>query len=130
MMLRMAAEQRERRSPSSSSDGPATRSGTRPRSEARSGSGSGPGGGRVGARTAAQQAGEILDELVDGPVEGVSGVCRTEEGWRVGVDVLELSRIPDTTSLLATYEVDLDQDGELLEYCRTRRFRRGAADDE
>ena len=42
---------------------------------------------------------------------------------------LELLRIPDTTSLLATYEVRLDADGELLEYYRTRRYRRGAADE-
>jgi hypothetical protein len=116
----MAAEQRARRSrtPSSGSSGPSGSSGG---TTTRRG---------VGARDAAERAGEILDELVDGPVEGVSGVCRTEDGWRVGVDVLELSRIPDTTSLLATYEVDLDRDGELLEYRRTRRFRRGAADDE
>ena len=119
----MAAEQRERRSRTTP-----TASGGRPR---RSTAGSAAAGGRrVGARDAAQRAGEILGELVDGPVEGVCEVCRSGEGWRVGVDVLELSRIPDTTSLLATYEVDLDQDGELLEYRRTRRFRRGAADDE
>ncbi len=117
----MAAEQRERRPRSSASGGTATRS---------KGDGASKSGRGIGARAAATRAGEILDDLVDGPVEGVSGVCRTEEGWRVGVDVLELSRIPDTTSLLATYEVDLDSGGELLEYCRTRRFRRGAADDE
>lgn len=120
----MAAEQRERRSRSTAS----TASGGTSRRSAPGGTADG--GRRVGARDAARRAGEILDELVEGPVEGVSGVCRTEEGWRVGVDVLELSRIPDTTSLLATYEVDLDSGGELLEYCRTRRFRRGAADDE
>jgi hypothetical protein len=119
----MAAEQRERRS--------RTEDTTSGRSSGRSGSGSRSSSGRgVNARDAAVRAGELLGELVDAPVEGVSGVCRTEEGWRVGVDVLELSRIPDTTSLLATYEVDLDRDGELLEYCRTRRFRRGAADGE
>ncbi|MDT0382346.1 gas vesicle protein [Streptomyces sp. DSM 42041] len=119
----MAAEQRERRSRSAESS--ARASGGRARSGSRTGARA-----AVGAREAAEQAGEILGALVDGPVEGISGVCRTEEGWRVGVDVLELSRIPDTTSLLATYEVDLDRDGDLLEYCRTRRFRRGAADGE
>lgn len=116
----MAAKQRERRSntPSSGSSG-GTRSASRTAARR-----------TVGAREAAERAREMLDGLVDAPVEGVSGVCRTEEGWRVGVDVLELSRIPDTTSLLATYEVDLDTGGELLEYCRIRRFRRGAADGE
>jgi hypothetical protein len=46
-------------------------------------------------------------------VEGASAVCREENNWRVNVDVLEVPRIPDTTSLLATYEVDLDEDGKL-----------------
>ncbi len=56
-------------------------------------------------------------------------MCRSEDGWRVHVDVLEVARIPDTTSLLATYEVDLDGRGELLQYRRIRRYRRGSADD-
>lgn len=54
---------------------------------------------------------------------------REDDGWCVVVDVLELPRIPDTTSLLASYEVRLDQDGELLEYRRVRRYRRGSADE-
>lgn len=54
---------------------------------------------------------------------------RIDDGWCVVVDVLELPRIPDTTSLLASYEVQLDQDGELMEYCRVRRYRRGSADE-
>lgn len=54
---------------------------------------------------------------------------RTDDGWCVAVDVLEVPRIPDTTSLLATYEVTLAQNGELVEYRRVRRYRRGAADE-
>jgi hypothetical protein len=45
------------------------------------------------------------------------------------VDVLEVPRIPDTTSLLATYAVELDSGGRLVEYERIRRYRRGARDD-
>jgi hypothetical protein len=56
-------------------------------------------------------------------------VSPSEDGWLVSVDVLEVPRIPDTTSLLATYEVRMDQRGELQEYRRVRRYRRGAADD-
>ncbi|MFI0774759.1 gas vesicle protein GvpO [Streptomyces sp. NPDC021212] len=87
-----------------------------------SGSGSGP-------EQAAGHACDRLAALITHPTEGVSAVRRTEDGWRVSVDVLEVARIPDTTSLLATYEVDLDQRGELREYRRIRRYRRGAADD-
>ncbi len=54
---------------------------------------------------------------------------REDDGWCVVVDVLELPRIPDTTSLLASYEVRIDQDGELMGYRRVRRYRRGSADE-
>jgi hypothetical protein len=59
----------------------------------------------------------------------VSAVSRGEEDdWIVNVDVVELARIPDTTSLLATYEVVLDSTGELQQYRRIARYRRGAQD--
>ncbi|GAA3965200.1 hypothetical protein GCM10022384_16260 [Streptomyces marokkonensis] len=82
-----------------------------------------------GARDAAQRAADALSELIRHPLEGVSAVCRSEDdGWIVNVDVLEVARIPDTTSLLATYEVELDPAGDLLQYRRTARYRRGAQD--
>lgn len=82
-----------------------------------------------GARDAAQRAADGLTELVRHRLEGVSAVCRSEDdGWIVNVDVLELARIPDTTSLLATYEVELDPAGDLLQYRRIARYRRGAQD--
>ncbi|MEU8782465.1 gas vesicle protein [Streptomyces sp. NPDC048637] len=76
----------------------------------------------------AHRAAELLQNVISHRTEGVSAVRRTDDGWCVVVDVLELARIPDTTSLLATYEVRLDGEGELLEYYRTHRYRRGAAD--
>lgn len=82
-----------------------------------------------GPEQAAGHACDRLAALITHPTEGVSAVRRTEDGWRVSVDVLEVARIPDTTSLLATYEVDIDERGELREYRRIRRYRRGAADD-
>ncbi|CAL9640729.1 gas vesicle protein [Streptomyces sp. NPDC057838] len=82
-----------------------------------------------GAGEAARRAAEALTELIRHRLEGVSAVCRGEDGgWIVDVDVLELARIPDTTSLLATYRVELDASGELVQYRRTARFRRGAQD--
>ncbi|MFF3410576.1 gas vesicle protein [Streptomyces sp. NPDC002742] len=82
-----------------------------------------------GAEHAARAACRSLEGLIGHPTEGVSAVGREDDGWCVVVDVLELPRIPDTTSLLASYEVRLDQDGELLEYRRVRRYRRGSADE-
>ncbi|MFJ6700100.1 gas vesicle protein GvpO [Streptomyces sp. NPDC091272] len=75
------------------------------------------------------EACRTLTELIGHRAEGVSAVCPTEDGGHlVSVDVLEVSRIPDTTSLLATYEVELDADGRLTQYRRVRRYRRGWAD--
>lgn len=82
-----------------------------------------------GAKDAAECAAEGLAQLVHHRLEGVSAVCRGEDaGWIVEVDVLELARIPDTTSLLATYQVELDAEGELMQYRRIARYRRGAQD--
>jgi len=59
---------------------------------------------------------------------GATGVRREEDGWSVLVDVVELERVPTTTSVMATYRVDLDFDGELTGYERLRRFTRGSVD--
>jgi Gas vesicle synthesis protein GvpO len=59
----------------------------------------------------------------------VTGVrSRPGGGWSVLVDVVELARIPDSTSVMATYRVDVDGDGELSACERLRRFTRGATD--
>jgi hypothetical protein len=71
---------------------------------------------------------EQFRELTLQEPERVTGLRRVEDGWSVLVDVLELERVPSTTSVLATYRVDVDEDGNLLGYERLRRFIRGATD--
>ena len=44
------------------------------------------------------------------------------------MDVIEDRRIPSSTDILATYEAELDNDGELLSYRRVRRYSRGRGD--
>jgi len=59
----------------------------------------------------------------------VTGVrTRADGGWSVLVDVVELARIPDSTSVMATYRVDIDGTGDLSACERLRRFTRGATD--
>jgi hypothetical protein len=60
--------------------------------------------------------------------ERISGIRRVEDGWSALVDVVELERVPETTTVLATYRVDLDNSGELLGYERLRRFTRATTD--
>lgn len=74
-------------------------------------------------------AGQLL-ELTGKDAEGVTGLERTEEGWKVMVDVVELRRVPSTTDVLATYEVEVDSSGDLQGYRRVRRFARGSAGEE
>ncbi|WJV45279.1 gas vesicle protein [Streptomyces flavofungini] len=71
---------------------------------------------------------EQLAELTGLTVESVSSFERSEEGWDLAVEVLELARVPDTMSLLATYAVTLDPQGDLIGYRRVRRYERGRAD--
>jgi hypothetical protein len=58
----------------------------------------------------------------------VSGLAHVDGGWELRVDVVEVRRIPDTASLLATYRVSTDDAGDVSGYERIRRFNRGDAD--
>ncbi|EKX66408.1 gas vesicle protein [Streptomyces ipomoeae] len=69
-----------------------------------------------------------LAELTGMAPESVSSFEQTEDGWTLEVEVLELARVPDTMSLLASYRVELDPGGELTGYRRVRRYERGRAD--
>ena len=82
---------------------------------------------RPSAGQVAERAAEQLLELTGRAPEGVTGLERTDDGWRVLVDVVELRRVPNTTDVLATYEVEVDTSGELRGYRRGRRFVRGSA---
>ena len=69
-----------------------------------------------------------LAELTGMTAENVSSFEQTEDGWALEIEVLELSRVPDTMSLMASYQVELDPEGQLTGYRRVRRYERGRAD--
>jgi hypothetical protein len=71
-----------------------------------------------------------FEETAGRRVESVSSVTRDDEGWRLAFEVVELERIPDSTSLLGSYEVLADGDGNLVGYERVRRYHRNRADEE
>ncbi|MFI5525338.1 gas vesicle protein [Streptomyces platensis] len=85
-------------------------------------------GRRVSAPRAMRYAADQLKELLGRAPESVSAVQPTEDGWQADVEVLELERVPGTTSVMATYRVVLDKEGELVAYERTRRYTRGQID--
>jgi Gas vesicle synthesis protein GvpO len=72
---------------------------------------------------------EQLAELTGQKVEGLSGIHRNDDGWVVSAEVLELRRIPETSDVLATYEVELDDDGSLTGYRRVKRYTRAQTEE-
>lgn len=80
------------------------------------------------AGTRIRAAREQFEEVTGITVESVSGIEKTEDGWTITMETLELQRVPDTVSLLATYTVELDADEELAGYRRVSRYTRGRAD--
>lgn len=96
-------------------------------------SGGGPGGdggadeGSSGTPRLAGVVSCIRDELgsvLGLEVERVTGLSREDGGWRAMADVVEISRVPPSTDVLATYDVTTDGDGHLDGFDRVRRFRR------
>jgi len=79
---------------------------------------------------------ELLDiarqevaELTGHHVETVSSFHRNGgKEVTVAVEVLELRRVPNTMDLLASYEVTLSEDGDVLGMERRRRYHRAAVD--
>ncbi|WP_320778581.1 gas vesicle protein [Streptomyces sp. CRN 30] len=69
-----------------------------------------------------------LAELTGMVAESVSSFEQTQDGWALEVEVLELERVPDTMSLMASYQVELDSEGQLTGYRRVRRYERGRSD--
>lgn len=80
---------------------------------------------KLSAMKVARAAASQLAELTGRAPETVIGIERSEEGWVVELEVVESRRIPDSTDILATYRVQVDEDGELMSYHRAQRYVRG-----
>jgi Gas vesicle synthesis protein GvpO len=79
-------------------------------------------------REVAERARAEVRELQGSEPESVSSLSRSDDGWAVTVEVVEVHRVPDSTDLLATYLVELDPDGDLVRMQRLRRYYRAQAD--
>ena len=75
-----------------------------------------------------QRARRQLSALLERPVESVSAFERMHDGWLVTLEVVEVSRIPESTDVLASYEVELDDGRNLRRYARVRRYIRSQSD--
>ncbi|MFE1291174.1 gas vesicle protein [Streptomyces sp. NPDC058751] len=103
---------------------PSAGRGTARRSAGDSASPSRPKGPARAIHSAVEQLGLLLGRAP----EAVSAIRPKDDGWEADVEVLELERIPETTSVMATYRVTLDGEGDLMAYERKRRYTRGQID--
>ena len=71
---------------------------------------------------------EQIAGLTGRETQGVVSLEPAEDGWVVGVEVVEDRRIPSSTDVLALYEAELDRRGNLVAYTRKRRYPRGKSD--
>jgi len=88
------------------------------------------GAGPGETQEAVREAREQLQSLLGKPAESVSSLERTQDGWLIAFEVVELERVPDTTDVLASYEVELDENRGLRRYARVRRYARSQASGE
>jgi hypothetical protein len=79
----------------------------------------------LSASSAGAAALEQVRELIGRDLLGITSVEPIDDGWLVEVEVVEERRVPSSSDMLATYEVELDMDGGLLAYRRTKRYARG-----
>ena len=77
-----------------------------------------------------RRAREQLTALRGAEPESVSELVRTHDGWMVTFEVVEVARVPETTDVMASYELVLDDDANLVRYHRIRRYSRAQAEQE
>ena len=85
--------------------------------------------GHMKAPQVVRRAIEQVAMLTGRPIEGVNGLERSDDGWVVTLEVVELRRVPDSTDVLGSYAVTVDESGELEGYTRTRRYYRSQVEE-
>ena len=75
---------------------------------------------------AVQKARKELVEVTGLETSSTLSSSRDDKGWHVAVEMVEKRSIPDSMDILATYEVLLDDDGNLVEFSRKGMRKRTA----
>lgn len=77
-----------------------------------------------------KKAREDFAKLSKISVDGVTGLSKTKEGWVVSLEALQRSAIPDSMDVLGLFEVNLDNEGNLLAFERKKLRKRGDTKEE
>lgn len=88
-----------------------------------------PGPPRISPGRVAREAAEQLTALIGRQVTGIVAFERDDDGFTVELEVVELERVPDTMTILGSYEVRLDDHGDLVGYRRLARYPRSRVDE-
>jgi len=82
---------------------------------------------RMNLREVIERAKQGVGELTPLKLNTVIGASKDEEsgGWRVLVELLEKTSIPDSMDLLGIYEILLTAEGEIVRFERKGMRRRG-----
>ena len=70
-----------------------------------------------------------LQEILGVEPETVSGFERNGNCWTVTLEVVEMRRIPESTDVLSSYEVTIDDDGNVVGAAQRRRYRRSQVEE-
>lgn len=68
----------------------------------------------------AERAKQQLAEVTGFKPVAAVGSYKDAEGWHVSVDMLEMARLPESTDLLGTYVVSLDEEGNMIKFEKKR----------
>jgi len=67
---------------------------------------------------------ELSTDVIGRSLDGIVEISRTDEAWRAVVEIIERRSVPDTQDILGQYEIELDDDGEVIGYRRLEKYRR------
>lgn len=72
----------------------------------------------------------VAEDVIGRPLTGIVAIDQEDDDWRVAVEVIERSSVPDTQDILGRYEITLDDDEDhtITGYRRTHRYRRDDMD--
>ncbi len=71
-----------------------------------------------------KKAREELSKVTGLELSTTVGAVKEERGWKVILEMVEKHSIPDQMDILAVYDVILDNDGNVIEFNRTKLRKR------
>jgi hypothetical protein len=72
----------------------------------------------------AERAREELVKMTKLTPSGVIGTAREDNGWMVTIEMVEKKSIPDSMDILGTYEVKVNDQGQIADFQRVKLRKR------